>query len=183
MTSLENNAWNELLLDYIYEDNCISFIGPEAYKSWLGEDIASRWADNYSYPLEKSHPLAKIAQFLAIKHEDNNYPKKILSKYLKDKKIPDFSLSENSDSPYAVLAELDLPIYITTNYDHCMESALKSRGKEPVSEFCRWSEKLSNYAADKGLMHLMRAKSTRRQQQSRWCTTSTGTWTYHSLWF
>jgi hypothetical protein len=43
-----------------------------------------------------------------------------------------------------VAADLNQPIYITTNYDKFMEAALKSRGKEPVSEFCRWN----SYAQD-----------------------------------
>ena len=45
-----------------------------------------------------------------------------------------------SNTPYAVLADLNIPIYITTNYDHFMEAALRSKGKEPVSEFFRWNK-------------------------------------------
>jgi Caspase domain/SIR2-like domain len=41
---------------------------------------------------------------------------------------------------------LNLPIYITSNYDHFMEAALKSRGKRPISDFCRWNEDLAGYA-------------------------------------
>lgn len=47
---------------------------------------------------------------------------------------------------YAVLADLDLPIYVTTNYDFLMEEALRGRSrgrKEPVSGFCRWNDKLA----------------------------------------
>jgi len=60
--------------------------------------------------------------------------------------IPDFRLAEFRNTPPAVLADLNLPIYITTNYDHFIEEALKSRGKEPISDFCRWSEDLIEYA-------------------------------------
>ena len=59
---------------------------------------------------------------------------------------PDFSLDEFRNTPPAVLADLNLPIYFTTNYDHFIEEALKSRGKEPVTDFCRWSEDLVDYA-------------------------------------
>ena len=142
---LKEKQWTDLL-GSVDEKNCIPFLGEELPSKWLpvSSDISSSWTREFSYPFEDCSQLPLVAQFLALAYEDNNYPKKVLSKYLKDKKIPDFSLIENRDTPYAVLAGLDLPIYITTNYDHCMESALKSRGKEPVSEFCRWNEKLSN---------------------------------------
>lgn len=42
--------------------------------------------------------------------------------------------------PYAILADLNIPVYITTNYDHLMEKALEDKGKKPVSEFCRWNK-------------------------------------------
>ncbi len=151
MNPLNTLQLDELLLDYIYEKNCIPFIGPDAYKSWLKEDIATKWIDEYAYPLEKSHPLAKIAQYMSIVNPDRNFPEKALSKYLRLQKIPDFSTKENQYSPYSVLAELDLPIYITTNYDHCMEEALRSRGKEPVSDFCRWNENLAKYTEEAGI--------------------------------
>jgi hypothetical protein len=142
---LMDDQW-DILLYLIYNHKCTPFIGPEAYSPWLSDNIAEKWIKEYGYPLENSHPLAKVAQFLAIKNGDDMYPKYILSRLLKEKEPPDFSLEEHRNTPYAVLADLNLPIYITTNYDHFMEAALKSKGKEPVSEFCRWSEKLSNYA-------------------------------------
>jgi len=59
---------------------------------------------------------------------------------------PDFGLDEFRNTPPAVLAVFNLPIYITTNYDHFVEEALKSRGKAPISDFCRWNEDLVDYA-------------------------------------
>jgi hypothetical protein len=138
-TTQRNDDWDYILLDSIYEEECIPFIGPDAYKTWITDDISSKLLDEFSYPLDKSHPLAKIAQFLAIT-KNPVYPKRQLSNYLREKKIPDFNVEK--DSPYVVLAELDLPIYITTNYDHCMEYALENRGKKPRRDFCRWNERL-----------------------------------------
>src|SRR5919107_2865395 len=139
--------WEELL-NSIDECQCTPFIGPEAYTLGVPaiKNIATEWAEKHQYPFEDSRELAKVAQFLAIDKGDNMYPKKDISRELKGIQPPNFSLDEYRNTPYAVLADLNLPIYITTNYDHFMEAALKSKGKEPVSEFCRWSEKLSNYA-------------------------------------
>ena len=68
-----------------------------------------------------------------------NSCQKILSHYLRKIKPPGFSLPEYQNTIYAVLADLDLPIYITTNYDHFMESALESKGKRPTNDFCSWT--------------------------------------------
>ena len=50
------------------------------------------------------------------------------------------SYFDNPDEPHRVLADLPLPVYITTNYDDLMEQALKSRGKTPIQEICRWNK-------------------------------------------
>src|ERR687890_82202 len=144
---LMDDQW-DILLYLIYNHKCTPFVGPEAYSPWLGDNIAEKWIKEYGYPLENSHPLAKVAQFLAIKNGDDLYPKHILSRLLKEKEPPDFSLEEHRNTPLAVLADLNLPIYITTNYDHFIEEALISRGKQPISDFCRWSEDLVEYAND-----------------------------------
>lgn len=58
-------------------------------------------------------------------------------------------LGKFRDTPPAILADPDLPDYMTTNYDHFIEAALISRGKTPKSNFCRWNEDLVDYANDK----------------------------------
>jgi hypothetical protein len=45
---------------------------------------------------------------------------------------------------------MDFPIYITTNYDKFMEEALKSVGRIPDSEYCRWNEAIE-LSGDKSL--------------------------------
>ena len=172
--SLKPETWNNLL-QVIKEKKCTPIIGPEAYEEWLprSRDLAQRWSKDfkypfdfqdfelfyqkvkttYNYPLEDSHQLAQVAQYLAIENEfqDELYPKNILSQEIKNIEPPDFSLDENRNTPYAVLADLNLPIYITTNYDYFMEKALLSRGKEPVTEICRWNESLYRYTKEAGI--------------------------------
>lgn len=46
------------------------------------------------------------------------------------------------DNPLRILAELPLPIYLTTNFTTYMEAALKAAGKEPRTEVCYWHEEL-----------------------------------------
>jgi SIR2-like domain len=174
--TLPDEQWT-LLLDSIEASQkgqikCTPFIGPGVYSEWLPAFIvtAKKWIDEYEfplalaledfynlakekygYPLEDAHQLAMVAQFLAIEKGDDMYPQMLLSKELATIKPPDFGLEEFRNTPYSVLADLKLPLYITTNYDYFMEAALESRGRKPVSEFCRWNEKLYNYAKLTGI--------------------------------
>ena len=120
---------SRIFLERLWQRECIPFIGPEACKQWipLDSDIARRWAKEYDYPLQDSDQLSRVAQFLAIKQEDNMIAKEILSNEFKYIKPPDFDLGEYRNTPHVVLADLNLPIYITTNYDHFIEEALVLR--------------------------------------------------------
>jgi hypothetical protein len=46
--------------------------------------------------------------------------------------------------PLLILAELPLPIYLTTSYHDFIEVALKRAGKEPRTEICRWHKGLES---------------------------------------
>jgi len=49
---------------------------------------------------------------------------------------PDFS---DKSEPHRVLAELPLPVYLTTNYDDFMTRALTRKNRDPKREICRWN--------------------------------------------
>jgi TIR domain/SIR2-like domain len=148
--NVTNFDWTNLLLS-IRNGECTPLIGPGACKLWIPEAnvIANQWTQKYDYPLPDSDQLPRVAQFLAVKEGDDLFPKTQLCNELRKVKLPDFRLDKHKNTPPAVLADLNLPIYITTNYDHSIEEALKSRGgKKPISDFCRWSEDLVEYAND-----------------------------------
>lgn len=50
----------------------------------------------------------------------------------------------NEEDPLLVLANLPLPVYITTSYHSFLEDALYKAGKNPHSEICRWNTALDN---------------------------------------
>jgi hypothetical protein len=54
---------------------------------------------------------------------------------------------DEMDNPLRILAELPLPIYVTTNYSSFMENALKAAGKAPRMEICYWREDLEDDVA------------------------------------
>jgi hypothetical protein len=51
-------------------------------------------------------------------------------------------LANDPNEVHHVLVSLDLPLYLTTNYDSCMTEALAARGREPQREICLWNDDL-----------------------------------------
>lgn len=135
--SLEEKDWT-LLMQRIKDGKCTPFIGAGACSGALplGSDIAREWAKKYKYPMADCDDLVRVAQFLAIQ-SDPMFPKEEILKCLKCISPPNFNAP---DEPHGVLAELPLPVYITTNYDEFMVQALKSRNKDPKRELCKWNK-------------------------------------------
>jgi hypothetical protein len=149
-TKFPEDLWENLLSD-ISLGKCIPFIGEAVFeflnqiddeKFKTNQEIAEIWAEQYHYPLGRPYELPKVAQFVAIDVADEVTPKQTIARILSTMESPNFSTPPYNMSPHALLAELDFPIYITTNYDHFMEKALENKDKEPVSESCLWKEDL-----------------------------------------
>ena len=141
---LTDDEWNELLTA-IEDKKCTPFVGAGASAQWIPlKEISTRWAEEFKYPLEESDDISKVSQYLAIVRASELFPKKKLSEELSIINPPDFREEALRNTSHAVLADLNLPVYITTNYDLFLEAALRSRGRNPISEFCRWN----NYARE-----------------------------------
>jgi hypothetical protein len=144
---LEEPYW-DLLLDRIKDGECTPFLGAGACGGVLplGADIACRWAEEEGYPLDDCTDLARVAQFLAVKY-DPMYPKGKLIRQFRNAVPPDFA---NPYEPHRLLADLPLPVYITTNYDDFLFQALSRAEyapgfkKNPVREVCRWNKYIRN---------------------------------------
>ncbi len=135
--TLREQDW-EILLGRIQKGKCTPFLGAgAAYGALpLGSDIAQNWATEYGYPLPDSSDLARVAQFLAVSTKDSMFPKEKILESFKDCTAPDFTAP---DEPHAILADLPLPIYMTTNYDDFMLKALVTRNRQPQRELCSWN--------------------------------------------
>lgn len=163
---LSDKDWRDLLTS-ICKKKCIPFVGAGIY-AIQSEDgkmllpssrtIVERWKEEHRYPLEElyelarvytledSYQLARLSQFLEIENADETYPKNMLSDLLKEIDLVDFNSQFKNSSPYNILANLDLPIYITTNYDKFLELTIsKSSNKESQNELCRWNDRLNKY--------------------------------------
>jgi hypothetical protein len=150
--SFTESDWEDII-DQINDKRCTPFIGAGACLPWLplGSKIANDWAETqkYHYPMDDKGQLDKVAQWVGIVEEDEMYPKLQVCKMLKKVTPPDFT--KHKDIPHAILSTIDFPIYITTNYDKFMEEALKSVGKNPISEYCRWDEAIEEFADEESI--------------------------------
>ena len=135
--TLDENDW-DLLLRRIKDGKCTPFLGAGAAYGVLplGSEIAQEWARDKGYPLDDAWDLARVAQFLAVT-EDPMSPKEKIRERFRQIAPPDFSAP---DEPHGLLADLPLPVYMTTNYDDFMVQALKHRNKTPKQELCRWNK-------------------------------------------
>ena len=129
-----------VLLDTIKDGKCTPFLGAGVNHGILplGGQIAREWAGEYGFPLRSSDDLPAVAQFIAVKYRDPMYPKdRILARLKRESKV-DFSQPDPRLDCLRTLAELPLPVYLTTNYDDLLLQALRYAGRNPRREVCRW---------------------------------------------
>jgi len=164
--SFENVDWDKLM-QAIVQGTCTPFVGAGACAGFLplAGDLAEALAEDDGYLMNKGRrDLARVTQYMAVKHTDGNYPKMelgsffgfepprpqipmkggLLAKLYRNRQIPNFAAE---DEPHGVLADLKSAIYLTTNYDDFMHKALKMRGTAlgvdaPRRDFCRWTNRL-----------------------------------------
>ena len=137
---LKEEDWN-ILLAKIDDKKCTPILGTGMRSKvlTLRAKIAQEWTEKEGYPLEDSHNLARVARFLSLKYDAED-PKRKLVKQMATITPPDY---KDPDNPYRILADLPLPVYITTGYDDFMFQALKHVDKEAKREICRWNKALS----------------------------------------
>jgi hypothetical protein len=156
------------LMRSIKRGQCTPILGSGLYEPVWGSprEIAQRWAETYRYPMapHERESLPQVAQYLAI----NQYaraPYDELEEYLESEMKHKFrdifpkdfqnsrpSLNElvqqvgawqrenNANEPHKILAQLPLPIYVTTNVDNMLPEALTEAGKDPQVVICPWNE-------------------------------------------
>lgn len=135
-SSLQDSDW-KVLLERINKGKCTPFIGGEANMGSIppSSTIARELAMESGYPMEDSDNLPHVAQFIATTADPFRPREMIVDRYEKAPK-PDFNAR---DEPHRLLAELPLPVYVTTDYDNNMTDALSILAtKDPKREICRW---------------------------------------------
>jgi hypothetical protein len=136
----DEEAWDDAV--YLIEaGDCTPFIGAGASAEYVpvAGDLAKALARRYHYPFKDTDDLARVTQFAAVQRRNRPLVKKrFVDEMIAKASVPDFNVA---DEPHALLADLELPIYITTNYDDFMFKALEHRKRGPELAICPWYTK------------------------------------------
>ena len=144
-------AWG-LLVDRAKEKLCVPIIGPliSQHVERSRRDISQKWADMYHYPgpAADRFELRKVAQYVATMNEQRVVRKQfmesvkshLIERYGQSIQVQKDDPLENilkavwssvfsamADDPYNLLAELDLPVYLTTNLNNYLSLAAAMR--------------------------------------------------------
>ena len=154
------NFW-PFLLDDLRKGKCVPFLGPQAATGLLPDagQIAAKLAEKYNYPLADTSDLARVARYVALnapqdlRNEYTRILRRSLFGYLgikptdEDKKTYQYAnltetargigwadrvLAMQENEIHHLLAELKLPLYMTTNSDSFMIEALRAKGLDVV---------------------------------------------------
>jgi SIR2-like domain len=136
----EQTRW-EVLVDSIGTRECTPFLGAGVSVPALptGGQLASELAEQFRSPLVDVWNLPRVGQYIATTREAP-YAKRQVARRIKEQQQ---AYHPGADDPHVLLAALDLPIYVTTNWDSLMVRALRDRGRDPIQELARWNSQLS----------------------------------------
>lgn len=156
------------LVRSIKRGQCTPILGPGLLEPLFGSqrEVAQRWAETYHYPMapHERESLPQVAQFLSV-NQDHSFPYDELGEYLRqeiqNRYEGDLPPELRQGSPaldllieavgakwrkqddleaHRVIAQLPVPLFITTNPDNLLGSALTEAGKDPQVLICPWNE-------------------------------------------
>jgi hypothetical protein len=169
MASISRTDWRAIVRR-IADGKVTPFISDRASSAHLpGQNgLLQAWADDIAYPMVSSFSITRLAQYLstvsddlAAKEEYLSFAKRFLVKSVAPQTngfgrsellrtnlstlavdLGLLAVAKEPAHPLYVLANLPLPIYITTSYYTFLEEALRGAGKAPRTEICYWRDEL-----------------------------------------
>lgn len=151
---LDEAGW-ATLIDSVLAKECTPFLGAGVAVDHLpsGEQLARALAKDHGYPLNDVDNLPRVAQFVSTTHQSIFAKRRIAEKIARSQASFDGGDRAKVPPNYTKLASLDLPIYLTTNYDDFLVRALRAHVTGPVRvEIARWHDRLielGKYSAEK----------------------------------
>jgi hypothetical protein len=139
-----NIPWDELVRR-IDRGELTPFVGAGISRPPLPNagELAIDLAAHYEYPF-RTRDLMQVAQYAATMI-DGTAPKAYVQELFERLPAPDFS---DPQQPHVLLARLPIPVYLTTNYDMYMETALAQQNRTARTELCRWNSGLKRRYSD-----------------------------------
>jgi SIR2-like domain len=149
---LDEGDW-KLLIERINAKKCTPIVGSGActggppagvseeewkFKYPIGTELAREWATEFDYPLEDSARIERVAQFIGVNYGPA-VPKDRIARRLQSASPPDFEIE---NEPHRFLASLELPVYLTSNFDDYLLRALRRAEKDVRVSLCRWNDNI-----------------------------------------
>jgi hypothetical protein len=123
---------------------CTPFIGAGVSPHPNATQIANDWAHDIDYPMSNKDDLTSVAQYLEVTVDRSEPIDRILELFAATPQ-PDY---DNDHEYHRILADLALPLYITTNYDPFMTEALAAVGRKPKRLICDWNGAAAEFNAE-----------------------------------
>ncbi len=139
-TNVRERDWSRLV-DQLRKGRCLPFVGAGACDGVLpaARDLAEHWAKECEYPFPDRDNLSRVIQYDVVTESDPVTVKERVIAHLQSRlhnHLPDFT---DPVQPHALLASLPIPLYVTTNYDDLLQTALEKAGKRPSTAICQWA--------------------------------------------
>ena len=137
----------ETLLQSVHEGWCTPILGPEVSVGVLRAraEIARRFAVRQeAYPLDCDDDLVQVAQYLSVVMKNQMQWRDPIAEQLK--RALQNQGPTAPDNPHAILAQLPIEVYATTNLDTNMVKALNGARKRVRDEICPWTDALARLA-------------------------------------
>ena len=156
--------WN-ILLENIADGECTPILGPGIAEDLvpIPTEIARHLAREHGYPLSDEEQLPRVAQFVGtidnvrlrkavvrqlvvgfkrrLGQRPNRRDRRAgLSKTLVEVDWPELSRELGETEIHHQLADLELPLYLTTNFDNFMSLALEGGGRKVRREILPWHQ-------------------------------------------
>jgi SIR2-like domain len=155
---LPEESWKTLIRQ-IKKGRCTPFVGAGASAGLVVEaddfaaqggnavptadKMAESLANEYDYPFVDRWDLARVTQYIAVRHNERLLVKEEVVDRIAAVPPPDF---DDPSQPHRLLADLRLPVYVTTNYDDFLAQAIRRSAAvagtevQPREEICDWGD-------------------------------------------
>lgn len=167
MADIGPNHWRRII-ERVKKGEVIPIVSDRVIGDFLPgyHDFAAKWAEGMEYPFKYRPNITRLAQYLSVDLGSSTEAKRDFLNFYKGNLLESCNAASGSitdieskrfakiaqelnclkfengaENPLHLLAQLPLPLYLTTSYFNFLEIALEKKYRqEPVVEVCQWYE-------------------------------------------